>query len=647
MTGAASAPEASTFLRGFQAAWGVLALLCLPLCVLQQIDALLVFSTLREVLRDVAVMVWLCALPAATLSLVATLAGKMARSVGLGAEQCGTLRWALILVPVAWLATWQFARASWQWVKLVSGHSFLISPSIRYAVIALIVAGLAWGWWRLTQRGSLGSRVLRKLDGLRWPLATIAVLSLLTLVIGPPRLAQGLPAPTQAAHQGQPHVVILTLDALSAVDADLCGDGPTPLPHLRTLAAESVCYSRLYSVSNFTTPTTSTIETGTLPWTHLASQISAKPAVATRGSTLAAVLREAGYRTYTTSDNVLASARHRGTDGAYMRSSMTPSRLWRDRVRSAFTALPDTSVPLLVDSALSFLGAFDMQWFGEANPFESKRLLDQITPWLTEADTPAFVWVHSMPPHSPYLPPSQTKYRLLPRGELERWGDFMDENNPYPPQLQATVDKHRLRYRESIMAVDAAVGDLIDQLRRSGQLDRTLLIVSSDHGESFEKGFLGHAGPALHEALIRVPLLIRLPNSRGGQRVEEPVSQVDIAPTVTDVLGLPRPSWFEGRSLTPQALASSTPPAVFSMAMERQSRFRPLREGHYAVIEGRHKLVRHLGTDQTELFDLQADPGETTNLADAKPEVVQPLRAQLDARLARAEQRRAQTVAPP
>jgi arylsulfatase A-like enzyme len=413
------------------------------------------------------------------------------------------------------------------------------------------------------------------------------------------------------------------------------------MPRLRALAAESTCYSRFYAASNFTTPTTSTLETGTLPWTHFASQLSAKVHPALRQHTLAAALRSQGYRTYTTTDNLLASPLQHATDAGYQRQAMSPSRMLRDRVRTAFTLLPETSLPLLVDTALSFLGAFDVQWFGSRNPYDSARVLDQALPWLSEAPGPAFVWVHSMPPHSPYLPPAATKHSLLPAGELDRWSDFLEENSPYATAQQGLVDKHRLRYREGIMAVDAAVGHVVDELRRAGRLDRTVLIVTADHGESFEKGFIGHASPALHEALIRIPLLVHLPGQHEGRRVDTPVSQADLAPSVLELVGAPPLPHAEGRSLAANWRGAALGEApVLVMSMERQSRFAPIRQGHYAIVDGPYKLIVHLPGHQVSLYDLAKDPGENTDLSTTQPAVRERLLNVIEQRLAQAESRR-------
>ena len=142
----------------------------------------------------------------------------------------------------------------------------------------------------------------------------------------------------------------------------------------------------------------------------------------------------------------------------------------------------------------------------------------------------------------------------------------------------------------------------------------------------------------VHDAVIRIPLVINLPGQKLGRVVDQPVSQADLAPTVLDLTGaapLPR---AEGRSLRAWLEGGSpAPAAVFSMSLERQSRFQPLRVGHYAVIDGPDKLVWNIGADTAELYDLPNDARERNNLATRRPEVVARLKAVLRERLAAAE----------
>jgi arylsulfatase A-like enzyme len=223
---------------------------------------------------------------------------------------------------------------------------------------------------------------------------------------------------------------------------------------------------------------------------------------------------------------------------------------------------------------------------------------------------------------------------------------MLPDNVTYGPARQRQVDKHRLRYRESIMAADAALGTFLDELQRQGRLDNALIVVTSDHGESFEKGFMGHAGPLTHDALIRVPLVIKLPGQKRGQVLEMPISQADLAPTLLDLVDAPPLPRAEGRSLRAALDGLPMPVSpVFAMTMERQSRIRPLNEGQYVVIDGDDKLTftldqRSATRPISKLFDLAVDPEEAHDLAAMRPQRTRELEILLGQRLATAEHAR-------
>lgn len=617
-------------------AWSAFVVLWLPLALLQEADALLAHAAPIALLRDVALLLPMVALLAAALALLAWASATVARSLGHSAATQSRLAWALLLVPVGWLCAWQVTRSVRLWLQITSGVTLSLGSHTRLAGIVVLLA-LILVLWRRFGPPQLGHHAIDLLRALRAPsLALVSVGTLVTLWL-PPVLRDGPAALPIAVSAKALDVLLITIDALAAEDAAACGAGPTLMPRLRQFAGGATCFSRFYASANFTTPTTSTIETGMLPWTHLTTQIAAKLPAPLRDQTTATQLRAAGYRTHFITDNFLASPLHHGTWRAFDEQRFAAS-LWRSRMREALTIFPDTTLPLVVDSIASFVGAFDVYLHATHNPYDTMRVYAAIPDMLAAAPGPAFVWAHTMPPHAPYLPPATTRYRLLPAGELERWHEFIEENVPYDAKAQPVVDKHRLRYRESIMAADESLGRLLDELQRVGRLERALVIVSADHGESFERNFIGHAGPLLHDAVLRIPLVIKLPGQSLGRVVDQPVSQADLAPTLLDLAGAAALPRAEGRSLRPLLEGAALAPApVFSMSMERQSRFQPLRVGHYAVIDGPHKLIWHLGEDTVELYDLPRDARERDNLAERRPEVVARLKALLRERLAAAE----------
>lgn len=113
------------------------------------------------------------------------------------------------------------------------------------------------------------------------------------------------------------------------------------------------------------------------------------------------------------------------------------------------------------------------------------------------------------------------------------------------------MDILRKRYDEFILYSDRQFEMFLSRLAQTFDLSNTLIILTSDHGESFSHGFLGHDGPHLYEPLVRIPLIIKMPGNANGKSIDMRVEQIDIAPTILDLIGIQVPEWMEGRSLLP------------------------------------------------------------------------------------------------
>lgn len=628
----------------FWVALSAAVLLWLPLTILPILDGLLFAAPARDILRDLALLAWAAVLPALGLALLASLTRRLLA----GRANADEIAWSLLLLPLALIVLRQTARLFWQWLRVVSNAQIEMPGSLKLALLAACLAGLLALVWRRGWAATLG-RPIRPLLELRPLTALLMLVAAIGIALHPPRFVpMDTRAPTGAAPAAGSDLLLITLDAVAAQDADLCNPASATMPRLAAFARQASCFERFYTASNFTTATTSTIESGLLPWTHHATQPDATMAEGTRAHTLAARLHAAGWRTHHITDNLLASPRHRGSFEGYDSARLADIGLASQLYRGLAARLPDTTLPRLLATSLAFLSASDAWRHPEASPYRPEAVhggLEQLMEQERALGRRQFFWAHSLPPHAPYLPPPGTRHRLLPAGELERLEDLLPDNIDYPPAQQPLVDKHRLRYRELMMAADASVGDLLDRLERDGRLKNTVVVISTDHGESFEQGFFGHAGSRLHEALIRGPLLIRLPGQTQGRVIPQAVSQADLAPTLLDLAGLAPLPAAEGRSLRPLLEGGSLPEApVFAMAMERQSRYQPLRQGHYAVVDGQDKLVLDLERGTSRFFRLDRDPGERQDLSAAEPERARALRQLLDAGLARAEGRRGQEL---
>ena len=642
--GGPQGPLPATWWSLFAAALVATALVWLPLAVIPILDGMLFVASTLEVLRDLALLWWLGLVPAVGLATAAWLVARGACLAGVPAARAWLAGWCVLLLPLCWVCAWLAARMAWQWVRSIAGIDWLVTQEVRAVSVVLLASALAWGLWRLGLHNAVARVATALASPWRVAAATLA-LGLVPLALQPPALlwAPSPPTVTGAPARGA-DIFLISLDALAAADADACNPASATMPRLAQFAQGASCFTRFYTASNFTTPTASTMETGLLPWSHFATQPDAKMTHGTRGHTLAAVLQAQGWRTHSVTDNLLASPRHRGTFAAYTSSGFSHTTLYGNWFREALTVFPDTALPRLVAMAVSFLGAFDMVLHGAQSPYDSERTYAELRALLAREGRAArlFVWAHTLPPHSPYLPPPSTKYRLLPKGELETWRDMLVDNIAYAAPAQPLVDKHRLRYRESIMAADASLGAFLDELQRQGRLENALVIISSDHGESFEKGFYGHAGPLTHDALIRVPLVVKLPGQKIARALDMPVSQADLAPTLLDLAGAPPLPRAEGRSLRDalEGRPMQTVP-VFAMTMERQSRFKPLHRGHYVLIDGDDKLTLTLdptaaGPAAVTLHNLRADPAELNDIAPAQGPRVAAMESLLRQRIAKA-----------
>ena len=189
----------------------------------------------------------------------------------------------------------------------------------------------------------------------------------------------------------------------------------------------------------------------------------------------------------------------------------------------------------------------------------------------------------------------------------------------------------RDRYAAGIRQLDDLLGSLFADLESSGLADRTLVVVTSDHGEEFlEHGDVLH-GRTQYEEVLRVPLLFAGPGVPAGVRVSETASLVDVAPSVLALLGQGVPEDLDGRDLAP--LWRGTPPADWAdrRFFAEADHNGALRDGVRAVRAGSWKLVADRSAASARLFDLADDPGERRDVSDAHAARAADLARELDA----------------
>lgn len=413
-----------------------------------------------------------------------------------------------------------------------------------------------------------------------------------------------------------PPVILITVDALRADRVGLYGKAPLPTPSFDRVGKEGALVREALSPFGRTSQGVGTVLTGLHPLIHGADGLGM--ALPPAPKTLAQAFHEAGYRTAAFASNI------------FLRPGLGFER--------GFDIYSNPSVRLEGNSA-SAATAEALAWI------ES----------LPKDDKPFFLWLHLLDPHWTYQPAEAFAHQADPDWvESPLFQQFEERHGPISGRTIFEAEKvlpprereHMRRlYNGEAAATDHAFGSFLAGLERSGWLEKAILVLTADHGESLgEHGYWFAHGEYLYQETQWIPLLIRAPGRiPAGTRLLGPVSQESIAPTVLELAGLPSLPGPTGPSLAAllrQGGTQTAPPrAVIHLSdhvlVHPENPRRPVqgREGRWwAIRDGQFKLVRIPlggGQFQEELFDLSRDPGESQNLAPSQTAEVARLRQAL------------------
>jgi arylsulfatase A-like enzyme len=417
------------------------------------------------------------------------------------------------------------------------------------------------------------------------------------------------------------NVLLISVDTLRADRLGCYGYGRATSPRIDGLAAEGVRFHHAISQAPWTTPSHASLLTSRYPSSHHMTQSWSRfgrflkegrgyRVLAEDSTTLAEVLQAHGYRTLALTGGVTLAGE------------------------------------------LGFAQGFD------AYREDSYGLMDRVRPmlttWLEESrDLPFLIFFHTFEVHAPYTHTDMTEGVLTEaqRAAIQRGvvrARLGESNGPprrvggetgFGPGRFASLLRElglfRMEvtsalYNGGIRFTDAFLGSLLDDLRRLRLEDRTLVVLTSDHGEEFGEHdrtrFYDAHCQTVYEELIRVPLVVRLPGSiPAGHVVDTPVELVDVAPTILDILGLPTPPAMEGKSLLGLATGRTHEHKEWTISeatcddLETKALRSPnlkyiaaweARDDEHAGIPG--PLVKE------RVFDLVGDPGEKQNLRDRR-----------------------------
>ncbi|NOZ69775.1 MAG: sulfatase-like hydrolase/transferase [Deferribacteres bacterium] len=529
-------------------------------------------------------------------------------------------------------AVWFGKRLVWPDVKT----TFLLKSAL---FICIAFASLSAAWLCRGRARQWMDTVQERITPLVWLFGIFIVLSvpLVTYhawIKKPDNVTSQKILPSSAADRGsRPNIILLTFDALTARDMSVYGYERPVTPFINKWAKTASLFTRLYADSNFTSPTTATLMTGKRVWTHQRYHTKGSRPVKADIQNLPLMLKNNGYYNMAFVVNSNASVGGLGIAGGFeivpspseLRTPVSLVEIVSNFMEGSFgdkIRLDDWIVKN--DFIFGKLLSAVSRDFSTTSVAPEKAFNRFLSVMDNNPPRPFFAWIHVLPPHFPYLPPAPYMGMFDSSSQLRtyksQWRLYTYQY--YPQEMQPDFDIMRARYDEFIRYCDRAFEHFIEQLKARNILKDTVIILSSDHGESFEHNYMGHGGPFLYEQVTHIPLIIREPAQERGRVINDLAEQVDIAPTILELAGIPVPSWMEGRSLVPLMRGERLPSRpVFSMFFEKnRSRRHQITRGSIAVWEGEYKLIHYLEEDKSLLFNLRKDPDELNNLFDAEPE---------------------------
>jgi len=626
------------------AAWSCFfSLILVPLELLFRLDAVMGYLTPLEIFLNSALVVILYSVVAAVFAIVSLALKLFIQLFRVGHIAAGRIVVRVNLAIILWAAVYKLALNCAVWLRAVLHANQSVSfPSMWFVAAASVIVGaLLVKDPQLIALSSKRAGNILLAAAIFTSAAVLAVaLNIATaLVANRAGLTESRTIATDIGN-ARPNVILITLDALTAEDMSLYGYRLPTTPRIAAFANECYVFKNNYANSTFTTPGIVSILTAKTPSSSKIYGYYQFLSGNQRTENIAHQLKGLGYSTAALFAN---SAGHPDHNGTFRDFDYAPA------IDHLHNRTPEAYCNTLMLS-LERVGFHPYIWFGERllpialrldaaiNVFRPDTVpprdaifkrpasvtLQLARDYLRTAKGPTFLWVHLLAPHAPYLPTPDFRYKFLPDRILDTASSQRPyENLFYGPALQPLIDQLRLRYDEHLASVDNELGKFLDDLVTNGYAKNSLIIITSDHGEEFVKGYHEHGGTGckhLYQPLIHIPLLVHLPGQLDARVISVNTEQIDIAPTILAYLGHATPRWMDGESLLP---AMSGDPfnerPIYSMNLELCNPRKPIDDGSVAVIKNKYKYIYYVKTQEEQLYDLRKDPGESHDLSSLEP----------------------------
>jgi arylsulfatase A-like enzyme len=454
------------------------------------------------------------------------------------------------------------------------------------------------------------------------------------------------------------NILLIVFDAWSSLNLPIYGYPRNTTPGLNTLADRAIVYHNHISESNYTTPGVTSLLTSTHTWTHRAFHLGTPTNKTISNSIFNAFGNQYYCLAYSHNPQAVRILRKFNKDidllipmdELYLVDDWI-SHIFKNDYDVAGLSTNTTYIQNVDHNSLYYADIFDKfilqkreekykvlsEQFpfgipsrGKSNYFILEDGIDWLINNLSKQSTPYLGYFHFLPPHAKYA--------------TRREFAHIFESDAYSPQIkpvhlfneqksEAELAEQRMRYDEYILYVDSEFQRLFTYLNQSGALENTWIVLTSDHGEMFERGIRGHSNETLFEPIVRVPLLIFEPGNSTRHDVYQRTSSLDLLPTLLHVTGQEIPQWSQGEILPPYRETESNSQRSFYTIYARDNfQNKPIEKATIALYQGPYKLITYFGYEKLspnemmhEFYDLENDPEELVDLYPFNPAFIKPM----------------------
>jgi len=458
------------------------------------------------------------------------------------------------------------------------------------------------------------------------------------------------------------NIIVILFDAMSARHLSLYGYPRETTPNFIRFAQRATVYHAHYSAGNFTTPGTTSLLTGLYPWTHRAiNGHGLMSRTLTRQNIFWAMKPERKRLALTRNlwANYILSQFRSDIDIFLSPQSfssvngITGSWFHHDLL-AGYRSFDDFLFDLQQSPASLLFGTIQRLYFSaqvealqaeysgqypdgipnvQAYPiyFRLEDAFDGVISVLNQLQSPTFAYFHFFAPHEPFCPTTEFSSMFF--------DDYLPPEKPLHPlsiakSSQAELNSLRREYDEYIANVDNQFGRLLDTLEQSGLLDTSIVVVTADHGQLFERGEKYHYTPLMYDPVLRIPLMISVPGRQSKVEIFSPTNSIDVLPTLMHLSDQPIPDWCEGALLP--GLGGQDDPARATFSIEAKANYasEPLHIATIVMRKGPYKLIHYMGygqgfDDVYELYNLEDDREELNDLYASETVVASQMKTEL------------------